>query len=78
MREEDVILYDHKGKPLRWWIEVPAYTRKYIGFISPEAREKQRGNLARRGDVGPLVELQQQEDAEGCWLPEEEEEGEEA
>ena len=76
MREEDVILYDHKGKPLRWWVEVPAYTRKHIGFISPEAREKQRGNLHRRGDVGPLVELCDEE-AEGIWLPAEEEEGEE-
>ena len=76
MRREDIILYDHRGRPLRWWADAPGYSRAHIGFMSPEAREKLDGKLGRGRDERPFV-CNDEEEAEGIWVEPEEEEGEE-
>ena len=77
MRREDIILFDHRGQPLRWWTFLPGYARNTVGFVSPQAREKQREYLGWRRDVRP-PDLDDYEEAEGIWLEgEAEEEAEE-
>jgi len=55
--------------------EDEGYKRNLIGFGTGRARDEYNN---RGGDVGPLVELECDEEAEGIWLEGEEEEGEEA
>jgi hypothetical protein len=76
MQDEDVILWDPNGRPLRWWKWLPGYSRNQMGFVSPEAREKMNEHVGGFTDERPsdAVEL---EPAEGVWLEVEEEEEEE-